>query len=193
MSGVTVVAVGHNDGESLAGCVEALMADPDAGRIIVVDNASTDETGDLLEHLDVESVRNEENLGYAGAVNGVLTSVDTEYLAVINVDTVPTPGWLAPQIECLDEHRDVAATSPTVTLADDGRLNAAGLDIHVTGLAFNRLLHADVAEAGDVTVEVPGLQGTAFVIRTALLREQGGCTTGASSITRTPSCRGRCG
>lgn len=181
--GVTVVVVAYNDADSLPACIESLAADPLPARIVVVDNASTDTTPGLLADLGsvdprIETHRSDDNVGYAAAVNGVLPTVDTAYLAVLNADTVPSPGWLGPQLDHLERVSDVAATSPTLTLADGGDLNAAGLDIHVTGLAFNRLLHHPVAEAGDRPAEVPGIQGSAFVISTDVLRSAGGWYAG---------------
>jgi GT2 family glycosyltransferase len=93
---------------------------------------------------------------------------------VLNADSVPSAGWLAPQIAYLDAHPQVAATCPTVALAGTDRLNAAGLDIHVTGLGFNRKLHNPVAAVDAQPVEVPGLQGGAFVIRRDALESIGG-------------------
>lgn len=180
---VTVVVVGYNDRESFPVCVAALAADPAAARIVVVDNASTDGTSETfgeLESLDprVEIIENEENVGYAGAVDGVLPSVATRYVAVLNADSVPSTGWLAPQVAHLDTHPQFAATCPTVTLAGTERLNATGLDIHVTGLGFNRRLHSPVGAAEVKPTEVPGLQGGAFVIRRDTLEAAGGWYSG---------------
>lgn len=176
---VTVVVVGYNDRESLPTCVAALAADPAAARIVVIDNASTDGTSATFERLRaldprVETVENSDNVGYAGAVDGVLPSITTGYLAVLNADSVPSAGWLAPQIDYLDAHPQIAATCPTVALAGTDQLNAAGLDIHVTGLGFNRKLHGPVDSVEAEPVEVPGLQGGAFVIRRAVLESSGG-------------------
>lgn len=176
---VTVVVVGYNDRESLPACLAALAADPAAARIIVIDNASTDgtpETFDSLRALDprVETIANPENVGYAGAVDGVLPSITTGYVAVLNADSVASAGWLTPQVAYLDTHPRFVATCPTVTLAGTERLNATGLDIHVTGLGFNRRLHHPVDAAESHPVEVPGLQGGAFVVRRDALEASGG-------------------
>ena len=179
MLDVTVVVVGYNDRVSLPTCGAALAADPAAARIIVVDNASSDGTSDTFDSLQaldprVETIENPDNVGYAGAVDGVLPSITTGYLAVLNADSVPSAGWLNPQIAYLDTHPQFAATCPTVALAGTERLNAAGLDIHVTGLGFNRRLHNPVDAAEAQPVEVPGLQGGAFVVRRDALDAAGG-------------------
>lgn len=180
---VVVVVVGYNDRETLPACVAALAEDPAAARIIIVDNASTDGTADTfgdIRSLDdrVETVENPENVGYAGAVDGVLSSIDAHYVAVLNPDAVPTPGWLSPQVAYLDTHPQVAATCPTVVLAGTDHLNAAGLDIHVTGLGFNRRLHQPTQDAEREPTPVAGLQGGAFVVRREALEAAGGWYSG---------------
>ena len=180
---VTVVVVGYNDRESLATCVAALAEDAAAARFIVVDNASTDGTTDTFDDLQaidprVETVGNQENVGYAGAVNDVLPSITTRYVAVLNADAVPASGWLDPQVAYLDSHPRVAATCPTVALAGTDQLNAAGLNIHVTGLGFNRRLHHAVESAERQPTPVPGLQGGAFVLRREALEAAGGWYAG---------------
>jgi GT2 family glycosyltransferase len=180
---VTVVVVGYNDRESLPTCVAALAADPAAARIVVIDNASTDGTSETFSNLQaldprVETIENPANVGYAGAVDGVLPSITTDYLAVLNADSVPSTGWLTPQIAYLDTHSQFAATCPTMTLAGTEQLNATGLDIHVTGLGFNRRLSSAVDAAEAQPTEVPGLQGGAFVIRRVTLEAAGGWYSG---------------
>ena len=180
---VTVVVVGYNDRASLPTCAAALTADPTSTRIVVVDNASTDGTETIFAELEaidprVETIQNPVNVGYAGAVDGVLPSITTRYVAVLNADAVAPPGWLAPQVAYLDAHPRFAATCPTVTLAGTNRLNAAGLDIHVTGLGFNRRLHHSESDADKQPTEVPGLQGGAFVIRSEALEAAGGWYSG---------------
>ena len=179
MLSVTVVVVGYNDRESLPTCVAALAADPAAARIVVINNASTDGTSEVMGNLQaldrrVETVENPTNVGYAGAVDGVLPSITTDYLAVLNADSVPTTGWLRPQIAYLDAHVQFAATCPTMALAGTEQLNATGLEIHVTGLGFNRRLYSAVDAAEAQPVEVPGLQGGAYVVRRAALEAAGG-------------------
>ncbi len=180
---VAVIVVGYNDRDALISCVGALTADPTPGHIIVVDSASDDGTPSILEGLATSDERivtqaNSENLGYAAAVTGAARLVDSTYLAILNADTVPSVGWLNPQIAYLEENSGVAATCPTVALRGTDHLNAAGQDIHVTGLGFNRSLHRRIPEGGASPAQVPGLQGTAFVIRRSVLEAMGGWYSG---------------
>jgi GT2 family glycosyltransferase len=66
------------------------------GEIIVIDNASSDETPAMLEEYPwVTVVRNDVNLGFSGANNQGARMARGEYLVLLNNDTVAKPGWLA--------------------------------------------------------------------------------------------------
>src|SRR5690606_19633510 len=84
-------------------CVRSLLDDPLAGEldVIVVDNASSDETPQWLDQIErdarVRVVRNRENLGFAAACNQGLAlgaERDPDVLVILNNDIVVTPGWL---------------------------------------------------------------------------------------------------
>ncbi len=66
------------------------------GEILVIDNASSDETQEMLREFPwVTVVRNEVNLGFSGANNQGARMAQGEYLVLLNNDTVARPGWLA--------------------------------------------------------------------------------------------------
>jgi GT2 family glycosyltransferase len=67
-----------------------------SGEIIVIDNASSDETPEMLEEFPwVRVVRNETNLGFAGANNQGARLAHGKYLVLLNNDIEAHPGWLA--------------------------------------------------------------------------------------------------
>jgi len=179
---VTVVVVAYNDGENLERCVRSLRSALNAP-ILVIDNHSTDNTWMVAttvasELHRVTALRTEANGGYASAANIARREVDTEYLAVMNADCESTGDWVTPIVTHLDGHADVAAASPTVGLAGRSTLNAEGLDIHKAGFGFNRHLGRPLGEAADSPTRVPGIQGTAFVVRAAALDAIGGWYSG---------------
>lgn len=74
------------------------------GEIIVVDNASSDETPELLAQYPwVRLIRNEKNRGFAGANNQGAAIARGEYLVLLNNDTEPFPGWLAAMIRAAEQ------------------------------------------------------------------------------------------
>ncbi len=87
-------------------------------RMILVDNASDDETKDYLcnfaaEHKDKTLlIRNEENLGYIKAINQGLKASSAEYVCMMNNDTLPSPGWLERMVDFAVTHPDVGLINP---------------------------------------------------------------------------------
>ncbi len=175
---VTVAVVAYDDAGNLERCVRSLRSTLDAP-ILIVDNHSTDNTWMVAtavssELPQVTALRTEVNGGYASGANIARSHVDTEYLAVMNADCESTGDWVTPIVGHLDDHPHVAAASPTVGLAGTNTLNAEGLDIHKAGFGFNRHLGRRLDESAESPTGVPGIQGTAFVIRVAALDDIGG-------------------
>jgi GT2 family glycosyltransferase/2-polyprenyl-3-methyl-5-hydroxy-6-metoxy-1,4-benzoquinol methylase len=94
----SIVIPVHDRAAFTARCLQALARTVDvaATEVIVVDNASTDETAALLARapLPVRVVRNAENLGFARACNQGAREATGELLVFLNNDTEPEPGWL---------------------------------------------------------------------------------------------------
>jgi GT2 family glycosyltransferase len=146
----------------------------------VVDNASSDGSDSIAEaaaerHESVRLLRSPTNRGYAGAVNLALAEARSDYMAVLNMDVVVTPGWLDPLVSFLQATPDAGAVCPLIVLeSDPGRINAAGQNVHVTGLGFNRWLEQPRERAGVQPFRVSGLHGAAFLIRREDLESIGG-------------------
>jgi GT2 family glycosyltransferase len=178
----SVVVVNYNSGVHLSDCVTALLqAEPTLPfEIFVVDNASEDDSlvaadAFAAQHDHIKVLRSPINRGYAGGVNLALAGARGAYVAVLNPDMVVAPGWLTHLVTFLETHPNAGALNPLIVLsADNARINAAGQDVHVTGLGFNRWLGRPRARAGSEPMRVSGLQGGALVIRRALLEQMGG-------------------
>lgn len=90
---LTVIVPAFNEAESIADTVASLVNQTTPPkRVLVVDDCSTDGTGDVAAGLGVEVVRPPENTGSkAGAQTFALTCVQTRYTMAIDADTVLAP------------------------------------------------------------------------------------------------------
>lgn len=125
---VTFVIVSYGGHELVAHCLEVLAEHTSVPhRVIVVDSASPDGTGEWLEkHLtDATVLRMAENLGFGAGGNLAVRHADTELLCFLNADVEVTPGWLEPLVEFLDGRPEVGAVSP-VLVNQDGSVQEAG-------------------------------------------------------------------
>src|SRR6266852_5812237 len=98
----SIVMVTYNRLAFSVGCLASLLANSATTpeyEIIVVDNASTDGTGEYLQTAAahqprIRVVRNSENRGFAPAVNQGLHLATGDVLVILNNDTLVPPGWL---------------------------------------------------------------------------------------------------
>ena len=136
---VTVVVVTWNGAHLLGPCLESLAAQTIPHRVLVVDNASTDDTTGLLAGFPaVDVVRMDTNTGFAGGAQAGLDRVNTEFAAFLNNDATAEPGWLAALLAPLDDDATVAATTSRILLAADGRINNAGGAMTRWGAGYDR-------------------------------------------------------
>src|SRR5262245_28835257 len=83
-------------------CLASVLANTDVPfEIIAVDNGSSDGTSEFLRELEqshrcVRTLRNDDNFGFARAINQGLTAAVGDVLVLLNDDTVVPPGWLGP-------------------------------------------------------------------------------------------------
>ena len=96
-------------------CVDSLVRHGyDLGRVVVVDNGSSDETRDYLQTLPLGGrVLNRQNLGCGVAWNQGVLAFQSEWTVVMNNDVVVSAGWLENLIVAA-EARGVKVVSPAL-------------------------------------------------------------------------------
>jgi cellulose synthase/poly-beta-1,6-N-acetylglucosamine synthase-like glycosyltransferase len=92
-SGVTVLIPAYNEAESVGDTIASLLAQTVApAEIIVIDDFSSDGTGDVARACGVTVIRPPANTGSkAGAQNFALAQVTTEFTLAIDADTIVAP------------------------------------------------------------------------------------------------------
>ena len=156
----------------------------DLGRVVVVDNHSTDGSWIRLEQEfpDVERVLFEDNFGFAGGYNRAIEMIEAEYVVLLNSDVEVAPGWLEPLVAVLDRDERVAAVQPKILAYRDKKkfeyAGAAGGYIDYLGFPFCRGRVMDTTEQDDGQyddeVDVFWATGASLCIRRDVYRAVGG-------------------
>lgn len=153
-------------------------------KVVVADNASTDDSVSFLErHFpEVEILQLEKNFGFAKGYNEALTQVEADYYVLLNSDVEVTPGWLQPMINLLEQHETHAACQPKILSFRHRQLfeyaGAAGGWLDAYGYPFARGRVFDICEEDrgqyNDTTEVFWASGASLVIRSKVFHKMGG-------------------
>jgi len=124
---VSILLVLFNQAELTFECLRALRLALDVPcEVILVDNASSDRTGELLDRIDgAKIVRNAENLHFLRGVNGGAELARGRHMLLLNNDTRLAAGSIAAAVERLDAESDLGAVGGRIVLLD-GTLQEAG-------------------------------------------------------------------
>jgi len=144
---VTVIIVNFNGGEHLLRCLGCLaQQETPPERIVLLDNGSTDgsaaaarewvtQDGRLAARLD--QIDSSVNAGFAAACNRVVHDCGTEFVALLNPDAFPDPGWLTALVAAARRYPEAASFGSWQRL--DGRpglLDGIGDVYHMSGVAW---------------------------------------------------------
>src|ERR1700676_1411491 len=94
---VSVTIVTYNSGRFIKRCLESVLAQRYANKeIIVIDNASTDGTVDILEQFEdrCQIIYNDENIGFAAAQNQAIRSSTGGWVLTLNPDVLLLPNFI---------------------------------------------------------------------------------------------------
>lgn len=121
---ISVVIVSYNTRELLSNCLKSLEK---AGKnlkmeIFVVDNNSHDGTVQMvrLNFQNVMLIANKKNLGFAKANNLALKKAKSEYILILNPDTVVGEDTLVEMINFMEKSTDVGISTCKIELAIGG-------------------------------------------------------------------------
>ena len=119
---ISIVIVAWNAGHYLDQCLESLAATPPrrSMEVLVVDNASTDGTAEMVESKFpwVKLIKSPENLGFSRGNNVAIRQCQGRYIALVNPDVVVLSGCLDALADFLDQHPRVGNAGPRVLNPD---------------------------------------------------------------------------
>lgn len=109
---VTIVITAYNYGSLLPTAIEsALGQDYEALEVLVLDNASTDDTPEVLARYAADprfrAIRNETNIGLTPNHNKGLREARGDFIGFLSADDALTPGCVTRAMRYYDEHPEV--------------------------------------------------------------------------------------
>lgn len=184
MSIASVVILNYNGKTFLEKFLGKVVEFSAPHRVIVADNASTDDSIEYLEKnfSNVGIIRIPKNEGFAGGYNVALSQIDSPYFVLINSDVEVREGWLNPLVKFLDNNNEYAACQPKIKAHHDKKLfeyaGAAGGFIDSLGYPYCRGRLFDELEEDngqyDSTIDIFWASGACMIIRKSLFQAAGG-------------------
>lgn len=178
-SDVTIIIVNFNAGDELLRCLEAVRQQTlPPSRVLVVDNASTDGSLEKAANYypEYEFVLLESNTGFAKANNLAIASCTTAYVALLNPDAFPEPGWLQALVSAAEgSAAEVAAFGSCQLMTGSGSvIDGIGDACHVSGLVWRVGHGKPMAEVNLVSREIFSACAAAALYRRDWLKAVGG-------------------
>ena len=163
---IDVGIINYNGGLELSECVGSLLAQSVPVRVLVFDNASTDDSIAQLrkKNLDCKIIESSKNLGYAGACNGLLENMDSDIQVLCNMDLEFDTTWAENLLRCFERHPEAGSVASLV-MEKSGVVNAVGVRFGADLFAKNEASGLNIAEADVREKEVFGCYGAVMSFR----------------------------
>jgi glycosyltransferase involved in cell wall biosynthesis len=179
LSRVDVIIPCYNYGRFLDQCVNSVLGQEGVDvRILVIDDASTDDTGQAsaalaLENPRVTVIRHTTNKGHINTYNEGIEWASADYMLLLSADDYLLPGALSRAAELMDAHPEVSFTfGNAIELSDSGNETPTKSIIEPTNGSDKRILE------GREFIELSGADNLvatcSAVVRTELQKRLGG-------------------
>ena len=177
---ISIIIVTYNGKRYIPDLFESLCNQSyaiDKMEIIVLDNASTDDTADIIskQYPKVKVIKLGENIGYAAGNNKALQYASHDFLVFLNQDTICHRNWLRGLIQCMQERPDAGACTSNMVIVDSGVGRMIDRNIMPDSLSYYDLSIFGYAcyrkgVKGDIIL-TKMISGCSFVIRRKLIEE----------------------
>ena len=163
-----IVIVNYNGADFVSKAIESALAQSVACEVVVVDNASLDESVEVVSARfpQVEIVRNRTNAGFGAGANIGAYNCEHPYLAFLNPDAVARPEWIE-RITTWMTEREIDVASSIVSAGE-------GESPFFAGGRWLPWLGAAVAARPARGGETDWVSGCALVARTSAFAQLGG-------------------
>jgi len=175
---VSVIVVNWNGRDHLETCFGSLSRQTLPGvELVLVDNASSDDSIDLVRETFGDAVRilaQPRNLGYGEGLNQGIRAARGRYLFCLNSDTEVAPACLATLVDAADRYPNTGSLAPKIlSFANPEIIDNVGHLLYPDGLSRGRgRLEHDHGQY-DREEEILIFSGCAVLLRRAMLSDVG--------------------
>jgi GT2 family glycosyltransferase/glycosyltransferase involved in cell wall biosynthesis len=176
---VSVVIVNYKRADDTIACLQA-FDDIDWPRerleLVVVDNASGDGSAERIRAAvpTATLIESPTNTGFAGGCNLGVASARGEYIAFLNNDARPHPGWIREAVDVLERDRQIAAVACKVLDWDGNNIDYVDGSLTWYGMGYKRECERPDSTDYDHAKDVLFGTGAAMFVRTDIFRDLGG-------------------
>lgn len=177
MPKVAVHIVSYNSASSLPSCFEGLVGQsyPEL-EVLLIDNASSDESAALAQAAGYRVILNAENKGYAAAHNQAIATTQSDYILTLNPDVYLESNYIAAMVAALEADKRIGAAAGKLLRVEVLGQKADLIDSTGLYMRPNRrqgLCHEGLAlnAAPDVPRAIFGPDGAAAFYRRAMLED----------------------
>lgn len=174
---ITVIIPHYNGIGILTDCLNSLFENSFRQfETIVIDNGSTDGSPEMMRQKfpSVKLIQNKKNLGYAGACNQGIDLAQTEFILLLNNDTVMPPNFLEEMYRAMNGDKNIAMAQPKILSIQDNQYfdysGGGGGEMDILGYPFARgrifdTVEKDKGQYNDFTTQVFWTSGCALLLR----------------------------
>ena len=180
---VEIIILTHNGEKNVDRCLNSVLkTDYDKLLITVVDNASTDNTSEILHrYKEINLIESSKNIGFVGGNNLAMKRSKAKYLVLLNDDTMVDKYWVKELVKVAEADESVVALQPKVLWMMDASYfeyaGAAGSFMDIFGYTLCRGRVFDVVEKDlgqyDNIIDIFWASGVAMFIRRSALEKIG--------------------
>lgn len=170
---VSVIVLNWNNKADLEICLNSLTKQSYKNyEVLVVDNASTDSSPDLVRKKfpKFKLIQNKKNYGFAKGNNIGIENAKGKYVVTLNNDTRVDQQWIDELVRVAEQHPEAGSFSSKMLFFDNpNRINSIGLKLYWDGKAVDEAFNEEDKGQYEETKEVFGAcGGSAFFRKEAL-------------------------
>jgi hypothetical protein len=184
MDQVAIVILNYNGKHLLSQFLPSVVQHSFPHRIVVIDNASTDDSVAFIHqhYPQIQCIKLNKNEGFARGYNLGLQKIKAHYYVLLNLDVEVTPQWIAPILALMEDKPYIAACQPKIlSYQDKSQFEYAGAGggfIDILGYPFCRgrlfdTIEQDQGQYDDIR-EVFWASGACLFVRAKVFWDLGG-------------------